>query len=83
MIIHNLPKYVRVKNGNVMISMLIPGPNEPRMIETICIPLVEELLILNEGITAIDGWEKQRFLLKAHLVKVSGDMMAIRKLLSF
>ena len=83
MISNNLTKYVRVKNGNVMISILIPVPNEPRMMEMFCILLVEELLILNQGITAIDGWKKERFVLKAHIVKVLGDMMAIRKLLLF
>ena len=51
--------------------------------ETFCIPLVEELSILNQGITAIDEWKKERFVLKAHLVKVLGDIMAIRKLLLF
>ena len=82
---NNLPKGDRVKKVNLLTSILVPSPNEPgsRSMKSFLAPLMAELLILDQGIHGIDRWLKERFILKAHLISILADMMAVRKMLLF
>lgn len=85
LIVNNLPKGDRVKKDNLLTAILVPGPDEPasHSMKSFLQPLIEDLVLLDQGIHAIDGWLKERFILKAHLVSILADMMAVRKMLLF
>jgi hypothetical protein len=76
----NLPPEERNKAENVLLLGVIPGPSEPKLMNTFLYPLVQELLLLETGIDNVwDGYVKQDIKLKAHLVLVGGDMPAREK----
>jgi len=60
-----------------------PGPAQPRNLDSFLLPLVEELNLLEEGVAAYDAQNKETFLLKAHLVLLTGDTPGVSKLLHF
>ena len=69
----NLPPDERYKIKNILASMLIPGPKKPKNIDTFLRPLVDELVLLDKGVSAIDGYSRTNFQLRAWVTIVTGD----------
>jgi Transposase family tnp2 len=55
----NLPPDVRVKNENIFLYSIIPGPRQPLDINSFLYPLVDELLDLDRGVECYDGLTKE------------------------
>lgn len=49
----NLPRRDRVKKENIIPVGFIPGPKSPGDIDTFLQPLIDEMLILHNGITEV------------------------------
>ncbi|KAL1914100.1 uncharacterized protein VTP21DRAFT_1503 [Calcarisporiella thermophila] len=77
---HNLPPKDRVKKRNLLISTLIPGPKQPKDLNSFLAPLVNELKLLEAGVPCFDGLKNEDFTLRAYTVFWSGDIPAISKL---
>jgi Transposase family tnp2 len=75
----NLHPEDRVKKENMLLYGIIPGPRQPQDFNSFLHPLVDELLELEGGVECYDGLTKERFSLRAHLLFVSGDMPALKK----
>ena len=71
----NLPPWMCIKQENVMLSMLIPGPDGPGdAIDIYLQPLVEEFTELwNEGVDTYDASTKTSFTLRAALLWMVHD----------
>ncbi|KAL1914108.1 uncharacterized protein VTP21DRAFT_1110, partial [Calcarisporiella thermophila] len=80
---HNLSPEVRVKKENILIALMIPGPKQPKNIDSFLVPLINELKELEDGVSCYDGYEKKSFILSAYTVFWSGDIPAITKLIGF
>lgn len=52
---YNIPPWLSMKKGHLMLSMLIPGPKQPMNMDVYLAPLIEELQELWEGVPAYDG----------------------------
>jgi hypothetical protein len=79
----NLPPGERYKIENILVSMVIPGPNKPKELDTFLQPLVEEMKQLDHGIKAFDAYTKSAFTLKAWITIVTGDGPAISDAIGF
>jgi Transposase family tnp2 len=75
----NLHPEIRVKKENMFLYSIIPGPRQPVDFNSFLHPLVKEMLDLESGVECYDGLKDEWFTLRAHLLFVSGDMPAIRK----
>lgn len=73
----------RYITDNLLPIGLTPGPKSPINLDSFITPFLEELKELQEGVIAYDGHTQSQFLLKAHLVLVTGDTPAISKLFQF
>ena len=71
----------RFNSDNFLPLGLCPGPSQPKDLDSFLIPFIDELDILRQGVIAYDAQIKSSFLLKAHLVLLSGDTPGISKLL--
>jgi Transposase family tnp2 len=71
----------RYNSDNFLPFGLCPGPKQPKDLDSFLIPFIEELNRLNDGVQAYDAHSKTSFLLRAHLVLVTGDTPGISKLL--
>ena len=82
LIILNLPRHLRYKRENVILVGILPGPHEPsRDINSYLRPLVDELLLLWEGVSFnIHGIQKQ---VRCALLCASCDIPAGRKVCGF
>ena len=60
---------------------LCPGPSQPKDLDSFLTPFLQELEILHHGVPAYDAHSKSVFLLKAHLVLITGDTPGVSKLL--
>ena len=69
----NLPPEERVKVDNILASMVIPGPQKPKELDTFLQPLVEELKQLDRGVEAYDANTGCTFNLKAWVMMVTGN----------
>jgi Transposase family tnp2 len=69
----NLPPEERVKVDNILASMIIPGPQKPKDLDTFLQPLVEELKLLDRGVEAYDANTGSTFNLKAWVTMVTGN----------
>jgi hypothetical protein len=69
----NLPPDQRYKIDNILASMLIPGPKRPKNIDTFLRPLLDELVSLDKGVSALDGSSRTNFQLRAWVTIVTGD----------
>lgn len=70
----NLPPDQRYKVDNILSSILIPGPKKPKDINSFLRPLVDELIDLENGrVTVADGDTGEKFVLRAHVLMVTGD----------
>jgi hypothetical protein len=76
---YNIPPQHRQEKNNLLLGGIIPGPQQPKYIDTFLQPLIEELHQLQEGVDCIDALTNEKFKLRAHLLCISGDMPAISK----
>ncbi|XP_070042013.1 uncharacterized protein LOC107772820 [Nicotiana tabacum] len=75
---YNLPPWLCMKQSNLLLSLLIPGPKGPGMdIDVYLQPLIDDLKILWEsGIETYDAFTKQNFFLRAFLLWTINDYPA-------
>jgi hypothetical protein len=80
----NLPPTERVKRCNMILMGFIPGPKEPKDLDSFLFPLVQEFLTLGKGLP--DGFNAARrdtvestFLLRAYIVCIGADMIGRAK----
>ena len=73
----NLPPEERYKVDNILASMVIPGPQKPKELDTFLKPLVEELKQLDRGVEAYDANTDCTFDLKAWVMMVTGNSPVI------
>ena len=78
LVIYNLPPWSCMKKENIMLTLLIPGPNQPgNDIDVYLQPLIDDLKELwNNGVEVFDGYEKTSFNLKALLMWTINDFPA-------
>lgn len=69
---YNLPPSIRYQQRNILCSMLMPGPKEPKDLSSFLRPLVNELIELGKGIKVFDARFKRDILLKAYAVIAGG-----------
>lgn len=74
---NNIPPIDRFKKKNILLSLIIPGPNKHKDLDSFLHPLIAELLMLATGIQAFDAWRLQSFTLRAWLVIVSGLLFSL------
>jgi hypothetical protein len=79
----NLPPHERFKRQNVLVVGFVPGPNNPKNLDSFMYPLIEEFLALERGIKAWNGYREKSFILHAHIAVVTGDMPGRSKLQGF
>ncbi len=72
---YNLPPKIRYARENTLLSILIPGPCEPKDLNSFLQPLVAELDELGKGIPAYDADSRYDFELKAYAVLVGGMLL--------
>ncbi len=64
----NLPLDQRALLENLLLVGHIPGPNEPKELNSFLNPLVEEFEILQSGISGVyDGYKREKFTLQIHI----------------
>ena len=69
----NLPPSERYQAQNILTSLLIPGPFEPRDLDSFLVPLIDELLLLDSGVADVfDGDTRTHFSLHAWITLVTG-----------
>jgi hypothetical protein len=81
--IYNLPPELRFLAKYVLCAGVVPGPNKPKDFDSFLWPLVEELTELAVGVQAFDAVEQQLFVLRAHLIRVFGDIPAMSMAMKF
>lgn len=52
---YNIPPWMSMKKGHLILSMLIPGPRQPTSLDVYMAPLIEELEELWKGVPAYDN----------------------------
>ena len=72
LIMYNLPPTTRYQRSNILLSHLIPGPDEPKNLSSFLRPLVDELIELGNGIQVFDSFNRRDFTLKAYAVIAGG-----------
>lgn len=71
---YNLPPTIRYQQRNILALMLIPGPDEPKDLNSFLRPLVDELIELGKGIKARDTRYNRDIILRAYAV-IAGGML--------
>jgi hypothetical protein len=74
---YNLPPDVRFHLNNILCLGVIPGPRKPRDFDSFLWPLVQELLLLELGVPAVDARTHTAVKLRAFLLFVFGDIPAV------
>lgn len=80
----NIPPAERFKKRNMFLVGFIPGPNNPKYLDSFIFPLVQEFLQLESGVP--DVWnsaQNQHFTLKAHICVAGADKPGREKLMNF
>ncbi|KAK1414097.1 hypothetical protein QVD17_29837 [Tagetes erecta] len=77
---HNLPPWLVMKQPNIILSLIIPGPKGPgNKIDVYMQPLIKELKELwEDGINTFDASTKQYFQMKAAIISTISDFPDIR-----
>ncbi|WCJ40469.1 hypothetical protein M5689_021385 [Euphorbia peplus] len=75
---YNLPPWLCMKQSNLIVSMIIPGPHSPGMgIDVFLQPLIAELKELwYDGVETYDAHSKQNFSLRAAIIWTINDFPA-------
>jgi Transposase family tnp2 len=76
---YNIPPWMAMKKGHLLLSMIIPGPKQVKKIDVYLQPLLDELKQLWEGVDCYDGRERtgglsREFKLKAILMWTMHDL---------
>jgi hypothetical protein len=79
----NLPPEERYKRRNIFVVGFVPGPNNPKDMDSFIWPLVNEFLKLETGIDTWNGYREHDFQLCAYITIVTGDMPGRAKLQGF
>ena len=85
----NLPPSERVRIQNILVSILIPGPHEPKNLDSFLYPLVQEMHVLENGIPGVmdgqylSGTACYKLTLRAWITIVTGDRPATAKAMGF
>lgn len=82
MTILNLPRKQRYLQENVILIGIIPGPHEPKMINSLLRPLVDELCKLWTGVM-LKNVHGAQVIIRAALICVACDVPAARKVCGF
>lgn len=69
---YNLPPATRYKKRNIILSLIIPGPNAQEDIDSFHFPLVKELKLLGSGVQVFDSFRQRDFMLQAWPVLAGG-----------
>ncbi len=70
---YNIPPWLSMKQGHLILSMIIPGPKQPSTLDVYMAPLLDELQELWHGVPAYDNRRKtdrlpRKFPMKAALI---------------
>ncbi|GES80728.1 hypothetical protein RCL_jg90.t1 [Rhizophagus clarus] len=57
------------------------GPKQPQDFNSFLYPLIQEMKMLQDGISCYDGNKKENFTLRAHILAWTGDLPALSKVL--
>ena len=82
----NLPRHLRYKRKNMLLVGIIPGPSEPKEINSFLFPLVEELKQFWHGVTLAvktESGRQEQALVRCALLCVACDVPAGRKVCGF
>ncbi|CAG8453353.1 19249_t:CDS:2 [Gigaspora rosea] len=77
----NLPPEQRVKKENLLISTVIPGPKEPKDLNSFLFPAISELHEFEKGIECSSVNYDNKFILHGCVLSWSGDTPALTKLM--
>lgn len=80
LILLNLPPDIRYKSSNVIITLVIPGPNSPQNLDSFLYPLFQEMAQASEGIWVWDAVDDAFFKIRACITMALGDMLGSAKL---
>ncbi|XP_074374168.1 uncharacterized protein LOC141714553 [Apium graveolens] len=81
LLIYNLPPWLCMKRKYIILSMLIPGPNQPgNDIDVYLQPLIEVLQKLWHGKQVFDAFKKESFILRGILLWTISDYPALGNL---
>ena len=73
----SLPPSEQFKRCNCLFMGSIPGPDDPKDLNSFLVPLIEELQQLQEGIPGVwNAYRKEYFTLKAHICVIGSDIPA-------
>lgn len=78
---YNLPPTIRFHIDRLICFGVIPGPRQPKDMDSFLWPLVQEFLRLARGVSAYDVRMDRQFTLHAYLILAFGDLPAIAKLM--
>ena len=77
LVVYNLPPWLCMKDDYTFLTMLIPGPKQPRNdIDIFLDPLIDELQELWKGVYTYDAFQESFFNLKAMLLWTINDFPA-------
>jgi hypothetical protein len=78
---YNLPPWACMDQCNLMMALLIPGPDSPgKDFDVFMEPLVEELLLLWKGVRTYDALSPDKFDLRAAIIWCIHDFPALHTL---
>lgn len=77
----NLPPSESVKQNNLLLSGVVPGPKTPKDLDLFLWPLVWELKRLETGVEAWNAFTNQQLILRAYIPLIGADMVAWEKLM--
>lgn len=79
---YNLPPSIRYEHHNLICFGIIPGPRQPKDMDSYLVPLVDEFHHLMSGHeAAFDAVRNHQFSLHAYPILLFGDMPAVAKLM--
>ncbi|KAH7917945.1 hypothetical protein BV22DRAFT_980525, partial [Leucogyrophana mollusca] len=78
----NLPPQVHTHLSNLLCVGIIPGPNQPKDLESFLSPLDNECANLAHGVETFNAQEQSLFALHAYIIFKLGDIITIKRYLS-
>ena len=78
----NLPRYLRYRPENIILCGVIPGPKELKNLDMYLQPIVQELLLLWEGVM-MDIQSYGSIQIRGALLCITSDLPATRKVCGF
>lgn len=79
---YSLAKTLRYNSENQIILGVIPGPTQPKDMNSFVLPIVDELKLLEDGVPAWDGYQMNDFTLRAHPIILQADSPGMSKLIN-